>query len=224
MEITIQSQQTIAQTIVGAYNNGEPISIKNLVHNTSNEFIHGIYKGSYALYVETPTEIGQRDFFIVIQHCLFLHSLYKRGLIILDKSQISKKGNDYTSNEQYKPFSFKDTCGDDDLGHFVYSSWSHSIIPTTDLIELVKDGFRTIEQKRYEGQNRMAWWGVFVAIGIGILSIWGQIFIPTTICDKQLLRIEQAINAVAPDNSTTQNIDSINVNNPAVSDSIPSKK
>lgn len=62
MEITLKSQQKIAQNIVDKFNNGDYVCIKDIIHNTSIEFIHTIHKHSYALCAEKPTQIKQKDF------------------------------------------------------------------------------------------------------------------------------------------------------------------
>ena len=156
MEITLKSQQKIAQNIVDKFNNGDYVCIKDIIHNTSIEFIHTIHKHSYALCAEKPTQIKQKDFFIVIQHCLFLLLLYKNGLIIIDKSVKNEPCNAYSNKGDYEYYSFNEVCGDDDLGSFVCYNWSLPIIPTTDLIELVKNKFKTPEQRRFEKQLKEA--------------------------------------------------------------------
>lgn len=152
MEITLDSQQNIARTIVGRYNNGEYLCIKNIAYEISEEFIHTIYNSFPALCAKKPTNAKQRDFFIVIQNCLFVYSLYRHGLILIDKSIKNEACNDYSSKGEYEYFSFKEVCGDENLGRFVCDNWSLPIIPTTDLINLVRDEFKTLEHKRVEEQ------------------------------------------------------------------------
>lgn len=170
MEITINSHQSIVRTIVEKYNNGETISIKEIIHTISTEYIHTIYKTFPALCAKRPTNITQKDFFVVVQYCLFVHSLYEAGLIIIDKSHNNEPCNDYSNKGDYAYFSFQEVCGDEKLGRFVCDNWSLSIIPTTDLIELAKDKFRTPEQKRFECQKCLTYLSIFVAIVIGVLS------------------------------------------------------
>lgn len=97
-----------------------------------------------------------KRFFIVIQHCLFLLLLYKNGLIIIDKSVKNEPCNEYSNKGDYEYYSFNEVCGDDDLGSFVCYNWSLPIIPTTDLIELVKNKFKTPEQRRFEEELQIA--------------------------------------------------------------------
>ena len=170
MEITIKSHQNIVRTIVEKYNNGESISIKKIIHTISIGYIHTIHKSFPALCTKKPTTVIQKDFFVVVQYCLFIHSLYRAGLITIDKSHKNEPCNDYSNKGDYEYFSFQEVCGDEKLGRFVCDNWSLSIIPTTDLIELVKDKFKTPEQKRFECQKYPTYLSIFVAIAIGVLS------------------------------------------------------
>lgn len=170
MEITNKSQQKIAEDIVRQFNNNKATCIKDIIHNISKEFIHVIYNGQYALSTLKSSQIKQNDFFVVVQYCLFILLLYKKGLIIIDKSIKNEPCNDYSKKEDYDHFSFNETCGDDDLGNFVCNNWNLPIIPTTDLKELVNDEFKTSEQKRFECQRCLTYLSIIVAIIIGVLS------------------------------------------------------
>lgn len=186
MEITIKSQQNIVRIIVEKYNSGNPISIKDIVHTISPKYIHTIYKTYPALCAEKPADISQRDFFVVVQYCLFVHSLYRAGLIIIDKSHKNEPCNDYSNKDDYDFFSFQEVCGDEKLGRFICDNWSLSIIPTTDLIELVDKDFKTKEQLRHEEQlseakNSTCWSRV-----ASIIAFITLIFtLCQTCCDKQ---------------------------------------
>ena len=204
MEITIDSHQNIVRTIVNKYNNGETISIKDIIHIISTEYIHTIHNRFPALCAKNPTNVKQKDFFVVVQYCLFVHSLYKNGLIIIDKSVKNEPCNDYSNKGDYEYFSFHEVCGDEKLGRFVCDNWSLSIIPTTDLIELVKDEFRTPEQKRFECQKRLTYLSILAAIGIGIASP----FISQCISeDDEQEKIEHIVNAIKE--HKTVSIDSV---------------
>lgn len=212
MEITLKSQQKIAQNIVDKFNNGDYVCIKDIIHNTSIEFIHTIHKHSYALCAEKPTQIKQKDFFIVIQHCLFLLLLYKNGLIIIDKSVKNEPCNEYSNKGDYEYYSFNEVCGDDDLGSFVCYNWSLPIIPTTDLIELVKNKFKTPEQRRFEEQLEEAkdstCWSRIAAI-LAFFTLAITFF--QTCCDKQnnSEQLNSIITAIKEQKTVT--VDSIKV-------------
>ena len=195
MEITIKSQQNIVRIIVGKYNSGNPISIKDIVHTISPKYIHTIYKSYPALCAEKPADISQRDFFVVVQYCLFVHSLYRAGLIIIDKSHKNEPCNDYSNKDDYEFFSFQEVCGDEKLGRFICDNWSLSIIPTTDLIELVDKEFKTIEQLRHEEQLSEAksstCWSRFAAVIAVLAFIVSVIFGLVQSCSQQEIDSEQ---------------------------------
>ena len=204
MEITINSHQSIVRTIVEKYNNGETISIKEIIHTISTEYIHTIHKSFPALCAKKTTNVTQKDFFVVVQYCLFVHSLYRAGLIIIDKSHKNEPCNDYSNEGDYEYFSFQEVCGDERLGRFVCDNWSLSIIPTTDLIELVKDEFRTSEQKRFECQKCLTYLSIFVAIAIGVLS---PIFTKCISKKDEQVKIERIVTAIKEQKTVT--IDSV---------------
>lgn len=172
MEILNKSEQNIVQDIVTSYNNNEVICIKDIIRKIYNGYIHCMYSGNPALAIPLKDSeyINDKTFFVVVQSSLFVYKLFKSGLILLDNS-IKREGcNDYSNRSNYKCFLFKNVCGEDGLGSFVCSRWNLPIIPTTDLIELVKDKFRTPDQKRFECQKRLTYLSIFVAIAIGVLS------------------------------------------------------
>lgn len=195
MEILNKSEQNIARDIVTCYDDNGVICIKDIIHKIYNGYIHCMCLGSPALAIPLKDSecINDKTFFVVVQSSLFVYKLFKSGLILLDNSIRREGCNDYSNRSDYKCFLFNNVCGEGELGTFVCSKWNLPIIPTTDLMELVKDKFRTPEQKRFECQKYLTYLSIFVAIAIGVLSPILTKYVSEKGEQKNLERIENVI-------------------------------
>ena len=134
---------------------------------------------------------------ILFALCVWRHRSNVVRLIKGTENKLGQKAKDWSAlparSRRCGYFSFQEVCGDEKLGRFICDNWSLFIIPTTDLIELVKDKFRTPDQKRFECQKYLTYLSIFVAIAIGVLSPFFTECISKKGEQENLERIETAI-------------------------------
>lgn len=92
------------------------------------------------------------------------------------------------------------------IEEYIKENYYSQIIPTTTLIDIAENDFKTVEQRRFDEQNCSTWIGIVTAIVIGIMSP----ILSKCISEKgEQEKIEQIVNAINKQKTVT--IDSVKV-------------
>lgn len=76
------------------------------------------------------------------------------------------------SRPDFVPASIRFLNGVESIYDYLYQNINYSILPTPELTEFVKNGFKDQEQIRHDVNLGMQWFGIIVALALGVLSLW----------------------------------------------------